>query len=992
MINNNIINQNKNNPIEDFNYYKGKIPAVRYDEGSYLRKKPESFPEILERLGLLDSKIRITSGHRKPGEAGNADARSNHTKLNKFGQPYAYDIVPVGMSFTDLDNLIRDNTELQQYLLNNNYRIIREDTSDAIAKYGSTGRHWHLSYRPGSTEGTAFRDYVSEYYGNKEDLQNIDVVNDLEDIEIPQLGLGTTELQHASMIDNIEQGSSNDDYSNGRPTVLLAPVEDSQISSTRKVPQEKFMDRYMKILSGVDQYINKYIPKYIEENSVDSQMPVPISKAYSNLFYSGGNTQEDQDLQRRLRAKEEAKYYNFSKKAIEDIQAGKGATVTTPEVVVIGKDLRKTKINVPAPKPILIPILSQESEDSFIPQVLQEQPKINVGQITTEDLNQKYGKYYEYPILDNVDQDMPNVYSTSSAGKESLGKDAVAKLTEGMQFDNNINLTNYIDTVPDDAIFDAISSSSNYGKQYIENIKKQNRLTSSTADKLRDYLKESSSMLPINNSINGQMYDVHSASIPSSNSVKPNLFYDGGHTVVTSFLNRPVNKFLLGGPENTNILSQYFDSAVEQVKNVGRAVKALLSDEDNTKQDKKQSDSNSSKKEYTWLESLGNKIATKTGLDFLYTDSPNKNMQAIIDHMVTNSNNNNYGIIDKRNQKLYIMNGNDTLRAEEITLGKNVGDGYNILAPTKKIYYRNLPRTTGAGIYNVKVRGRQPGYHNEQMLDLYDGKVRSSLAIHAPTKDPTRRAAFNNNNQEDNRISYGCVSGNCGIVQDIIDKRQLSESTPIFILPEMDGNYIRENNGVLETIYVNTPETYTNDSGTFKYRYNKQRYKSPTSKLMEGGPLNKFEEGGNKNPKYQAFLEDLKKYAPNLANPSSDYNMYRYWELRGKPSNWKEAQRDWNYLYNVKEDPMFTLEKDGSYHAPSTALNQDTGIVEFMKSADHPTVKHELNWYDNGDETIPNGLRIPSFEGFKSSQDFKKNYELQYSPTENKYYYIPKQR
>lgn len=160
-----------------------------------------------------------------------------------------------------------------------------------------------------------------------------------------------------------------------------------------------------------------------------------------------------------------------------------------------------------------------------------------------------------------------------------------------------------------------------------------------------------------------------------------------------------------------------------------------------------------------------------------------------------------------------------------------------------------------------------------------------------------------------------------------------------------------------------------------------------------GGHLNKFEEGGNTDDiKYQAFLEDLKNYAPNLAAPSKDYNMRRYWELRGKPSNWSEAQRDFNYLYNVKEDPMFTLEDDGFYHAHSAALNQNTGIIEFMKSADHPTVKYELNWYDNGDETGPNGLRIPSFEGFKSSQNFKQNYELKYSPIENKYYYIPKQR
>lgn len=198
---------------------------------------------------------------------------------------------------------------------------------------------------------------------------------------------------------------------------------------------------------------------------------------------------------------------------------------------------------------------------------------------------------------------------------------------------------------------------------------------------------------------------------------------------------------------------------------------------------------------------------------------------------------------------------------------------------------------------------------------------------------------------------------------------------------------------------INTPSDLSQLVEDFKERHqswlerNQSRNKEKKQEYSLGGFLNKFEEGGNTDDsKYQAFLEDLKNHAPNLANPSRDYNMRRYWELRGKPSNWTEAQRDFNYLYNVKEDPMFTLEDDGSYHAKSVALNQNTGIIEFMKSADHPTVKQELNWYDNGDETMPNGLRIPSFEGFKSSQDFKQNYELQYSPIENKYYYIPKQR
>lgn len=1085
MINNNIINQNKNNPIEDFNYYKGKIPAVRYDEGSYLRKRPESFPEVLERLGLLGSKIRITSGHRKPGEAGNAGARSNHTKLNKFGQPYAYDIVPVGMSFTDLDNLIRDNVELQQYLMDNNYRIIREDTADAIAKYGSTGRHWHLSYRPGSTEGTSFRDYVSEYYGNKEDLQNIDAVNDLEDIEIPQLGLGTKELQHTSMTDNTEQDSSNEDYPNGRPTVILAPVEDTQISSTKKVPQEKFMDRYMKILTGVDQYINKYIPEYVQENSIDSQVSTHNNKVYSNLFYSGGNTQEDQDLQRRLRAEEEAKYYNFSKKAIEDIQSGKGATVTTPEIVVIGKDLSKTKVNVPAPKPILIPVLPQESEDSFIPQVLQEQPKINVGQITTEDLNQKYSKYYEYPILDNVHQDMPSIYSTVSVGKESLVKDAIAKLTEGLQFDNNVNLINYIDTVPDDAIFEAISSSSNYGKQYIENIKKQNRLTSSTADKLRDYLKESSSMLPINNSINEQTYDVHNTFIPSSNSVKPNLFYGGGDTMTSQFLDQVLADREANQLRNEELASQYNFSPqaisdIQQGKDVnvytpdvvvtGKAPSVGFYPYGYRTVDKFYQDNPSGLMEDagSFVPFVGDGMEIGNIGENLYKGNYNQAVVGLGLMALPNVLEKPMKYVGRKLHNLYntfqnvkttpqiTLENAASITPEQWTAAQDAAIARGDMAEAQrlrdlhfdvesgvkhKLVYRgdryNNPRAGTEYVYFTESQKEPYIFHHSDLTpkplkylredrgiyftdsrpyaELYSSSPKNLGDYYLRIKKPYNmeepinfEAVMKKYKEPEFHVNYDGIigkdapyytspwyakvqtewEGNKGTTHVI----RTSNNAKLADAVTYDDNGIRiplgkrDNFNRNDIRYGFIPPVAAG-LGLSLYNYDNQRQHSL------GGHLNKFEEGGNiDDSEYQTFLNDVKKHAPDLAAPSRNYNMRRYWELRGKPSNWAEAQRDFNYLYNVKEDPMFTLENDGFYHAKSVALNQNTGIIEFMKSADHPTVKYELNWYDNGDETGPNGLRIPSFEGFKSSQNFKKNYELKYYPKENKYYYIPKQR
>ena len=59
----------------------------------------------------------------------------------------------------------------------------------------------------------------------------------------------------------------------------------------------------------------------------------------------------------------------------------------------------------------------------------------------------------------------------------------------------------------------------------------------------------------------------------------------------------------------------------------------------------------------------------------------------------------------------------------------------------------------------------------------------------------------------------------------MIDKKQITNNTPWFSIPELSGNYIRENNGELETVYGNAPETYTVNGKTYNFRYNKQKFK-----------------------------------------------------------------------------------------------------------------------------------------------------------------------
>lgn len=83
-------------------------------------------------------------------------------------------------------------------------------------------------------------------------------------------------------------------------------------------------------------------------------------------------------------------------------------------------------------------------------------------------------------------------------------------------------------------------------------------------------------------------------------------------------------------------------------------------------------------------------------------------------------------------------------------------------------------------------------------------------------------------------------------------------------------------------------------------------------------------------------FEDFWITLPQNQQDSTDFNVRRYWELNGKPINFKEA---------VKRG-MYKKEKDG-YHANSIAFNEETGEYEFMKSPNHPTIKYELDWFNS---------------------------------------------
>lgn len=125
--------------------------------------------------------------------------------------------------------------------------------------------------------------------------------------------------------------------------------------------------------------------------------------------------------------------------------------------------------------------------------------------------------------------------------------------------------------------------------------------------------------------------------------------------------------------------------------------------------------------------------------------------------------------------------------------------------------------------------------------------------------------------------------------------------------------------------------------------------------LKQGGTL-LAKEGNKVDDTFQKFLETL---PDNQRNYSEDnYRMRRYWELNGKPKDFKEAL----------EKGMFTLEDDGFYHAHSVAYNEEADEYEFMKMPGHKTTwMEEEGWYNGMDFMPKEGLTEEQADGIKDN-------------------------
>lgn len=122
-------------------------------------------------------------------------------------------------------------------------------------------------------------------------------------------------------------------------------------------------------------------------------------------------------------------------------------------------------------------------------------------------------------------------------------------------------------------------------------------------------------------------------------------------------------------------------------------------------------------------------------------------------------------------------------------------------------------------------------------------------------------------------------------------------------------------------------------------------------KHADGGPL--------KKGKY----EDWYKTIPADRNDTTSYNLKRAYELA--PYDELEAWR----TSSIKDLNA------GKNHLRSVYLNPNTGVYEFMKSKNHPTLHFETDWYNSNDP---------------EAVEFRKNYDLDMSG--DYYKYVPKKK
>jgi len=178
----------------------------------------------------------------------------------------------------------------------------------------------------------------------------------------------------------------------------------------------------------------------------------------------------------------------------------------------------------------------------------------------------------------------------------------------------------------------------------------------------------------------------------------------------------------------------------------------------------------------------------------------------IIRSQMINNPNQRYVVVDKKNQRLKLYHGDDVITDIEVATGSRPGDAQTVTKPidvnedgiiteedkVDGVYQVDWSKgnlSTGAGRYTITKTAPTSGdyYNNAPAFTLANEQgIEVSTAIHgAPDY---RLKYFDNDDINDNRSSNGCINGKCSDLQGLYDMG-LPTGTPVFILPEDEGNF-----------------------------------------------------------------------------------------------------------------------------------------------------------------------------------------------------------
>lgn len=208
-----------------------------------------------------------------------------------------------------------------------------------------------------------------------------------------------------------------------------------------------------------------------------------------------------------------------------------------------------------------------------------------------------------------------------------------------------------------------------------------------------------------------------------------------------------------------------------------------------------------------------------------------------------------YIIADKTNAVVHFIDKNNNLISTEAALfGRDFGDrlqvpniGYDQLDEVDKAKFKNaydyarklgIEQTTASGAFEAYTRV-DDSYGAERTIIL-DKTNRSGLiaAFHPSLQTPSRIAAENTADINDNKITFGCVSVNLEKWNNTFEKNYSdTDKLMFYILPE-EFDYFDPTSGTIPTDIVNVTEQL-NDLGidTSKYDTNIFKYKLEDNKF-----------------------------------------------------------------------------------------------------------------------------------------------------------------